>query len=95
MTKVDGFFALNRLKTSPMASTRALPNSRKLRETRRLNCVRHAPRPQFQVSQAPMSFGASPTPVNWYARSGMSLRLLSRFRSRAVGDRHRQRRPER
>ena len=35
--------------------------------------MRLAPRPQFQVSHAPMSFGALPTPSNWYARAGRSL----------------------
>ena len=31
------------------------------------------PRPQFQVSHGPMSFGGLPTPSNWNARSGRSL----------------------
>ena len=60
-----GFLALNRLNTSPIASMRARPNRRKPFDTRRFICVRHAPRLQFQVSQAPMSSGASPMPVNW------------------------------
>ena len=48
--KLDGFFALKRLKISAIASMRALPASGMLYDTCRFIRVRQAPRPQFQVS---------------------------------------------
>jgi arylsulfatase A-like enzyme/Flp pilus assembly protein TadD len=59
-----GFLAFSRLKTSAIASIFVLPTSRNARETRRFSWVRHAPRPQFQVSHDPISLGALPTPSN-------------------------------
>jgi len=50
-----GLMLLNKLKTSPMASTCTLPGSLKTLLTRRLNCCCAAPRPQLIVVQAPIS----------------------------------------
>ena len=94
-----GFLAFSTLKNSPIASILALPNSGKLRETRRFSCVRHAPRPQFHVLQSPISLTlALPSafsPSKAYAFAGMSFRSLFLFVSRpsvidtGSGDRNR------
>ena len=65
VTANAGFLALNRLNASPITDTRAAPGSLMSYDTRRLACVRHAPRLQFQVLHSPMSFGAWPTLVYW------------------------------
>src|SRR6266536_2966736 len=52
----DGLIALNTLKTSPIASTRAVPTSRNDFDTRRFSCEKDVPRPQLIVLQEPMSF---------------------------------------
>src|SRR5262249_14717367 len=81
-TKPAGFSLLNRLNTSPIASTLAWPRSGNARETRRFICWNRYPRPQFQVLHGPVSVGCdglSGLYVN--ARSGMSLFVKSLFRS--------------
>src|SRR5262245_19799484 len=52
----DEFNALNRLNTSAIASTRAVPISRNAFETRRFNDDSGAPRPQLIVAHGPRSF---------------------------------------
>src|SRR5207244_6303522 len=74
---VDGLSALNRLKTSPIASTRDVPTRRNDFDTRRFNDDSDAPRPQLIVAQVPRLFTIAllfaSRPSNANASVGMSL----------------------
>src|SRR5258706_12023318 len=82
---IDGFFALNKLKTSAIASTRAEPATWNARLTRRFNWENGARQLQLTVSHEPSCLNvAVPSalrPVYRYALAVLSLTVPSAFRS--------------